>query len=207
MGLVKAVPLPTRVETPATAPDVATGLAHPDPAVRREAIRLAVGERASGPLAARLPVESDEATRTRLIGALADIGDGVAIDALLDCLRGEDIPLRNGAIDALRTLPETAAPLIARLLNDPEPDVRIFGVNALEGLRHPDVETWLIDVIRDDEHVNVCAAAVELLGEIGSAAAIDPLEALKQRFPDQPFIGFAADVALDRIQPVSGAPR
>lgn len=205
MGLVKAVLPPTHVETPAPAPDLATGLVHPDPAVRCEAIRHAAATHASAALAARLPAETDVNVQARLIGALADIGDAIAIEHLLDCLRGEDIPLRNAAIDALRTLPQAAAPVIARLLNDPEPDVRIFGVNALEGVRHPDVEAWLIDVIRDDEHVNVCAAAVELLGEIGGAAAADPLEALKQRFPDQPFIGFAADIALDRIQPVRGA--
>jgi len=202
---VKAVLPSTRVETPDPAPDLATGLVHPDPAVRCEAIRHAAATRASAELAARLPGETDVNVQARLIGALADIGDAMAIERLLDCLRGEDIALRNAAIDALRTLPQAAAPVIARLLNDPEPDVRIFGINALEGVRHPDVEAWLIDVIRDDEHVNVCAAAVELLGEIGGAAAADPLEALKQRFPEQPFIGFAADVALDRIQPVRGA--
>jgi HEAT repeat protein len=85
------------------------------------------------------------------------------------------------------------------LLADADPDVRIFAVNVLESLCHPDVETWLIQVICRDDHVNVCATAVDLLGEVGSADAIQPLEQLKSRFSDEPYIQFAADLALRRI--------
>ena len=36
---------------------------------------------------------------------------------------------------------------------------------ALVSLRHPDVELWLREVIERDAHENVCATAVDLLGE------------------------------------------
>jgi HEAT repeat protein len=86
------------------------------------------------------------------------------------------------------------------LLHDPDPDVRIFAVNILESLKHPLVETWLIEVIGNDPHVNVCATAVDLLGEVGSSLAIPALTALRDRFSDEPYIGFAVDIAIKRCQ-------
>jgi HEAT repeat protein len=85
------------------------------------------------------------------------------------------------------------------LLADPDSDLRIFAVNILESLRHPEVEQWLAQVIEQDPHVNVCATAVDLLGEVGSAAALEPLRRLKQRFAAEPYIQFAADLAIKRV--------
>jgi hypothetical protein len=72
-------------------------------------------------------------------------------------------------------------------------------VNILESLRHPEVESWLIEVIDSDPHLNVCATAVDLLGEVGSSAAREPLLRLKARYTEEPYIQFAADLALKRI--------
>ena len=46
----------------------------------------------------------------------------------------------------------------------------------------------------------VCATAVDLLGEVGSERALEPLRALKARFGAEPYIQFAADLAIQRIQ-------
>jgi len=81
--------------------------------------------------------------------------------------------------------------------------VRIFAINILESLRHPDVEAWLIEVIERDPMVNVCGTAVDLLSEVGSSASHDALERLKARFAAEPYIQFAADLALQRIAPAS----
>jgi hypothetical protein len=88
------------------------------------------------------------------------------------------------------------------LLADSDPDVRIFVVNILNSERHPDVERWLIEVIERDTHVNVCATAVDLLCEVGTEAAIDPLLHLKARFAREPYIQFAVDLALKRIREI-----
>ena len=85
------------------------------------------------------------------------------------------------------------------MLTDADPDVRILAVNILESLRHPNVEQWLIEVIESDLQVNVCATAVDLLGEVGSDTAHDPLRRLKLRFATEPYIQFATDLALKRI--------
>lgn len=176
-------------------------LADSNPAVRRWAARdLAAYPEASSALVACLAKETEASVREAILLSLTEIGDDVAVAGLVDCLRSEDAHLRNEAIEALKQLPEAVAPLMAGLLADPDPDVRIFAVNVLESLRHPDVEKWLIDVITKDGHVNVCATAADLLGEVGSEAAVAPLEALKARFANEPYIVFAAEVAIKRIK-------
>ena len=84
-------------------------------------------------------------------------------------------------------------------LDDSDADVRIFAVNILESLRHPQVEDWLLGVVENDAHVNVCAAAVDLLGEVGTRRAAPALQRLRQRFDSEPYIQFAAGVALKRL--------
>lgn len=182
-------------------PGLIEALSDPDPIARRWAARdLASHPEASAALVERLKSEGDASVREAILLALVEIGDRTAVAGLVECLRSEDAQLRNEAIEAMKLLPEAVAPIMAGLLTDPDPDVRIFAVNVLESLRHPDVERWLIDVIREDEHINVCAAAVDLLGEVGTEAAIAPLESLKGRFGDEPYIAFAVDLALKRIR-------
>jgi HEAT repeat protein len=171
--------------------------------VRRWAARdLSQHPEAITELIAALSKEPDAGVREAILLALTEIGSAEAVQGLVQCLRSEDASLRNEAIDAMRNLPEAVAPIMAGLLLDKEPDVRIFAVNVLESLRHPHVEQWLLDVISKDEHVNVCATAVDLLGEVGTVAAVSSLEALKKRFPEEPYIEFAADLALRRIREV-----
>jgi HEAT repeat protein len=171
------------------------------PAVRRWAARdLAAHADAAPLLIARLEQESDPSVREAILISLTEIGGTVAVEGLVKCLRSDDAALRNESVEALKRLPNAVAPVMADLLADPDPDIRIFAVNVLESLRHPEVERWLIDVISRDGHINVCGTAVDLLGEVGTPAAIEPLANLKQRFPGEPYIAFAADLALRRIE-------
>ncbi|HEX5391693.1 MAG TPA: HEAT repeat domain-containing protein [Rhodocyclaceae bacterium] len=172
-----------------------------NPTARRWAARdLAQHADAAKTLAAQLEHESDPAVREAIFMSLTEIGDSVAVQGLMKFLRSEDAAIRNEAIDAMKNLPDVVAPFMTGLLTDADADVRILALNILESLRHPDVEKWLLDVIRNDPHVNVCATAVDLLGEVGSEAALMPLENLKQRFPNEPYIAFASDLALKRIR-------
>jgi HEAT repeat protein len=176
-------------------------LSDSNPMARRWAARdLAEFADAAAALAERLEKETEATVREAILSSLAMIGNPIAVGGLVRCLRSEDAALRNGAIEALKNLPEAVAPIMDSLLADTDPDVRIFAVNILESLRHPDIEKWLIKVIHEDVHVNVCATAADLLSEVGTEAAIDPLEALKQRFPDEPYIAFVSDLALQRIR-------
>jgi HEAT repeat protein len=168
--------------------------------VRRWAARdLADCLNSSVALIERLAVETDQAVRGVIFSTLTRLGDDAAVSGLVGCLRCEDVALRNEAIEAMKMLPDAVSPIMHGLLHDNESDVRIFAVNILEALRHPDVESWLTDVIENDAHINVCATAVDLLGEVGSGAALPSLRALKMRFAAEPYIQFAADLAIKRI--------
>lgn len=172
-----------------------------DTMTRRWAARdLAAHPEAAPALIAHIEKEPDTSVRTVAMISLTEIGTETAVQGLMEYLRSEEAGLRNEAIEAMQQLPDTVAPIMSDLLRDPDSDVRIFAVNILESLKHPEVETWLIQVIEQDTHINVCATAVDLLGEIGSFDAVASLQQLKTRFAGEPYIQFAADVALKRIQ-------
>lgn len=154
---------------------------------------------ASCALLAQLQHEQNAPVREAIFTSLTRIGDTTAVNGLVACLSSEDTVLRNEAIEALKQLPLEIAPIMQQLLHAQEPDQRIFAVNVLESLRHPNVEQWLIDVITHDTHINVCATAVDLLGEVGSKAAKPALIALRKRFADEPYMCFATDLALKRL--------
>jgi HEAT repeat protein len=205
MALVKKTPSKPPVdERRAGARDLAgliEKLADPDAATRRWAARdLATQAGASDALLALVGAESDVSVREVALSSLTRIGDETAVNGLMSCLRSEEAGLRNEAIEAMKSLPREVAPMMRALLADPDPDVRIFSINVLESLRHPDVEDWLIGVISRDTELNVCGAAVDLLTEVGTGKARDALESLRARFAGEPYIQFAAGLALQRIE-------
>jgi HEAT repeat protein len=183
-------------------------LADADASVRRWAARdLAAHPRAAAALCARLGEETDASVRSVLfssaarVGALQGAGPGgsVVVEMLLPLLRSEDPALRNGAIEVLAALPEAVAPHIDRLLHDADGDVRIFSVNLLGDLKHPNVPHWLAQVLLHDTSVNVVGAALEVLAEVGTPASLPALRSAAQRFADDAYIGFAVDLAIGRI--------
>jgi len=172
-----------------------------DAGVRRWAARdLAAHPRAAARLCACLATEPDASVRAVLFSSVARLGGATVVDGLLPLLRCEDAALRNGAIEVLGGLPEAVAPRIDMLLRDGDPDVRILTVNLLGQLPHPGVPRWLAQVLQEEQHANVVGAAVEVLAEVGDAELTAPLRQARQRFASDPYIVFAADVALGRIE-------
>jgi|SRR5471030_418354 len=181
-------------------PVLLAALEDDNPTIRRRSARELVNcQNCAAALVDRLKRERDLSVREVIFTTLTRLGDSTAVAGLVDCLRSEDPAVRNEAIDAMKQLPENMASIMKGLLQDRDPDIRIFAVNVLESLRHPNVESWLIEVIETDAHVNVCATAVDLLSEVGTQAALNPLARLKARFADEPYVQFAADLALRRI--------
>jgi HEAT repeat protein len=175
-------------------------LTDPNPTARRWAARD-MAECPDGALAlvAQLKVEHDLAVREVILSSLAKLKNQEAIDGLVECLRSDDAALRNEAIEVMQQCPDEVEHFIMALLDDNDPDVRIFAVNILESLCHPDIEKWLIGVIDRDPQVNVCATAAGILAEIGTLAARESLAALSRRFVNEPFLVFTAELALKRI--------
>jgi HEAT repeat protein len=173
-----------------------------EPSQRRQAARgLAAHRHAAAELCARLGAEPAASVRSVVLTSLIAVQSDAVVRGLLPYLRSEDVALRNGVIEALQRMPEALGPHIRALLEDDDSDVRIFAVNVLAALAHPQAPRWLEAVLRCDPHVNVCAAAVEGLAEMGELASRPALAELPGRFPDEEFIAFAVRAALQRIGP------
>ena len=171
-----------------------------EPGNRRWAARdLAQFAACTAALGEALLSERDTSVRTALFTTLAGFASDEAVNALLPLLRSEDAGLRNGAIEALTEMPQAVAPRIQALLHDSDPDVRIFTVNLLAELRHEQVNTWLRHVLKQELAINVVAAAIEVMTEVGEPQDVPVLREVGQRF-DDPFVGFAAEMAIERIE-------
>jgi HEAT repeat protein len=204
MALVKAAPLGAPDHPERRQQRDCVGLQNQLNDTRAESRRWAARDLADclhsvGALLGRLRIEQDESVREVIFTTLTRIGDSTVVAGLVELVRSDDAALRNEAIEAMKHLPEAVERIIQSLLIDTDSDVRILAVNILESLRHPEVERWLSDVVEHDQHVNVCATAVDLLGEVGSRAALESLFRLKLRFAREPYIQFAADLAIKRI--------
>jgi HEAT repeat protein len=170
-----------------------------DDDVRRAAVRLATRQGEAELLAHRLEDESDTGLREAILTSLVRIGGVKAARPLIQMLSTEDALLRNAVIETLQSMGEAVVPEIELLLDDENPDLRIYAVNIIHSMcstRAPDIA---LGVIATDPHVNVCAAAVDILAEVGRPEMADELRAVANRFPDQPFLAFAVRAAIKRI--------
>jgi HEAT repeat protein len=186
------------------APDCARAvddLSNANPSLRRRAARELVDcHEASPVLVAHLMTETDVAVREVIASSLISLADADAVRGFIGCLRSEDAALRNLAIGAMQQMPNAVGPIIDGLLSDTDSDVRIFAMNILEFLPHPSVESWLIDAIERDPHVNVCSCALDVLREVGTERCVPAVKALKVRFADEAYIQFAANLTLRRVR-------
>jgi HEAT repeat protein len=178
---------------------LAEALHDPDPDVRRWAATDLAGVAGAVPLlAARVGAEPDGVVLRAVLTSLVAAGDEGAARALAPHIRCDDAALRNAVVEAMARMPGTRA-LVPELLADPDHDVRGLTVSMLAAMRAPQVPGWLLAVIRDDPHPNVCGIAVDELAEVGDPSMVPDLEALCRRFPGDAFLRFAVDVAVGRL--------
>lgn len=204
MPLVKrsAPSAPDSIEPQPALATVLLDLRSPEAAERRRAAHL-LGSypEAAEAICSLLATEPVNSVRESLFTALIRIGTKDVAAGLLPLLNSEDAGLRNGAIEALKSMPAAVSERIEEILTGPS-DVRIFGVEILGALAHPSTSQWLTRVIETETELNVCAAAVEALAECGDPAAASALRDLLERFPDEPFLEFSVQTALARIESV-----
>lgn len=162
----------------------------------RAAAEIEGGARA---LAKALPLESNPQVRQAMFTSLTRIHSAESVSALAPLLRADDAGLRTGAVDALRAMAPVVQEHLPALLNDTDVDVRILSCELVRSLPS-DVATDMLDsLLASETELNVCAAAVDVLSEVGNVSAIPTLEACANRFRDTPFMTFAIRVATDRI--------
>jgi len=134
-----------------------------------------------------------------IISSLIAIGNETVVDCCANLLRSEDAYVRNVAIEVLQTLDVKSLSVAGQMLYDPDTDVRLFAVNVLGELHSQEACELLRQVIESDENVNVAAAAVECLGEMGLRTEDrEAITAARERFSD-PFFSYAADSALKKM--------
>jgi HEAT repeat protein len=150
--------------------------------------------------------EDDQRVREAIFTSLARLRTTASVQAVLPHLLSDDANLRAGALDALRAMPEATAPHLPSLLRDADPDVRLLACDLARGVPTTEANRLLCDLLYTEREPNVCAAAVDVLAEIGGAAALPVMARCAERFPDDPFLSFSIRIAAERIGLESSEP-
>ena len=131
--------------------------------------------------------------------SLARIDSTESVDELLSLLRSDNAHLRTGALDALGIMIGNRRELLARLLNDGDADVRILSCELARSLPSEAATSLLCTLLADEQQINVCAAAIDVLAEVGGPEALETLARCAQKFRETPFLSFSIKIATDRI--------
>jgi HEAT repeat protein len=150
-------------------------------------------------LAEALKTEADLRVREAIFTSLVRIGSPQCVDAVMPCLREDDAAFRTGALDALRAMIGAVRPVLPALLTDPDADIRLLACDLARELPAADATRLLRDVLSHETEANVCAAAVDVLADVGGPEALPVLQATAVRFGDATFLHFAVKIAMERI--------
>jgi HEAT repeats len=150
-------------------------------------------------LAEALSRENDPRVREAIFTGLARLATPESAAVVVPYLRSDDANLRTGAIDALRAMPQACRPHLPALLDDSDADVRLLSCELARGLPDEEANRLLCNLLERETEKNVCAAAIEVLAEIGRPEAVPSLVRCGTRFAGDPFITFSLKVATERI--------
>jgi len=175
-------------------------LASPSPDERWAAARrLAGAPEHAALLGAALAREKDQRVREAIFTALAHIGTPETVEIVLPYIRNPDAALRTEALDALCAMPNAVLPQMPALLSDADSDIRLLTCEIARQLPGGAATALLCDLLENEKEANVCAAAVEVLAEVGEPAALPVLARCAERFADISFLAFAIQIAAARI--------
>jgi hypothetical protein len=146
-----------------------------------------------------LSSEPDQGVQDLVLQVIKERGGDTVVKLLIPLLRSDDAHLRNAVIDTLQQMPAEMESHMTALLHDEDPDVRIFAINIISSLQHTLVPQWLLQVIQQDEHLNVCMTALDLLAEIGEESMCADVHNLLSRFPNEPYVSFAVSQVQKRL--------
>ena len=90
------------------------------------------------------------------------------------------------------------------LFSDPDSDVRLLATELTRNMKASEATQILCQLIEREQHPNVCAAAVDVLTEVGTPEALPVLEKCAVRFAATPFLPFAISMAIARISGAEG---
>ncbi|MGZ3273294.1 MAG: HEAT repeat domain-containing protein [Phenylobacterium sp.] len=193
---------PTGPDAPSDRPDLdaaKAGLRSPDAEVRWKSARsLAASPDSAAALGDAAMVEADALVREAMFTSLARIGTAESVRALIPNVRSDDAERRTGAMDALKAMPQALEAALPALLDDQDPDVRVLACDLVREVPSAQATALLSDVLDREPEVNVCAAAVDVIADVGTPAALPALTRCARRI-DDPFLDYAIKVACHRI--------
>jgi len=210
MPLIRKPPSPGSSTSPA-APEpaaVLAALARGNDDERWAAARAAADLPNSVPaLEDALRRERSPVVREAVFSALARIATKQSVEAVLPFLRSDDASIRTEASDALLAMKDVVWPYVAALLRDPNADVRILACGLVRDMPGEAAASLCCGLLNSEPEPNVCAAAVEVLAEVGGSSALPVLERCAKRFSDTPFLAFSIQMAIDRVRSQAPSPR
>ena len=115
------------------------------------------------PLIERLRMDPSRAVKEAIFLALAAIDHPSVVAQAVDLLAADDAFLRNSAIQLLQGKGEAAIDELLKKLEDPDPDVRKFALDAAAGINHPAV-AQIYEIAIADPEINILIAALEHIG-------------------------------------------
>ena len=154
----------------------------------------------AGALGEALARESNPRVREAMFTSLARMGTAQSIELMLPFLRRDEAHLRTGVLDALRAAKSAAWPYLPRLLADADADVRLLACELVRSVPGEEATRMLCRLLDAEREPNVCAAAIEVLAEVGGAQALPVLARCEERFHATPFLAYSIKIAADRIR-------
>jgi len=121
-------------------------------------------------------------------------------EELFKMLKGDNAYLRNEVISFLQEYGEDAKPFIKKLMEDDNRDIRIFAINILGDVKYEDSVDMLRFFIAQESDINALMTAVDYIGEIGAKSDIELLETIIKVHPEDPYVEFGVNMAIDRIK-------
>ena len=146
---------------------------------------------AVGPLLKLLDGERDVEVRRAAIGALAALGDEIAVPALIAIARRDSLSVREFAIGALAALDDARAvdPLVV-LTKDREPSIRRYSLRALAFLHREGTLGAILEGLGDPV-AEVRSEAIKGIAKLGDRSAADRIAARVTSEPDPEIRQFA----------------
>ncbi len=169
-----------------------------DTAMQREGAFMAgeAGSEEAIPFLARMLTSPSLGIQEAADISLREIGGKAVVKAMIPLLRSENVPARNLAMDILRKVGHQDVGTLIALLQDEDPDIRIFASDILGYTNNVMALFPLCESMLNDKEVNVRYQAAISLGELGKPEAIP---ALKKALGEDEWVNFAIFEALRKI--------
>lgn len=151
-------------------------------------------------LAHALENERSSRVREAIFTSLVRIGTARSVELVVPFLRSDNANLRTAALDALRAMKTAVGTHLPAMLHDEDVDIRILACELARNFPSADASRLLCGALDSEADANVCAAAVEVLAEVGGPEALPVLERCATRFRGTAFLEFSIGITIDRIR-------